>query len=34
MNGGLRATATFVSKERNNCIYVMAFKLNPIFMLK
>jgi len=34
MNGGLRATATFVPKERKNCIYIMACKLNPIFMLK
>jgi hypothetical protein len=34
MNGGLRAIATFVPKERKNCIYIMACKLNPIFMLK
>jgi len=34
MNGGLRAIATFVPKERKNCVYIMACKLNPIFMLK
>jgi hypothetical protein len=34
MNGGLRAIATFVPKERKNCICIMAYKLNTIFMLK
>jgi len=34
MNGGIRAIATFVPKERKNFVYVMACKLNPIFMLK
>ena len=33
-NGGLRAIVTFVPRERKNCIYVTACKLDPIFMLK